>query len=80
MRAGRRVAPDRALQAREVRSRLTLTKVRTDVLERAVQTDPALLRSLDAIQLASALDLGDDLESVVTYDERLADACEAHVT
>jgi len=59
-------------------ARLTLTKVRTDVVERAGHMDSALLRSLDAIQLASALDLGDDLESVVTYDERLADACEAH--
>lgn len=32
------------------------------------------LRSLDAIQLAAALDLGDDLDSLVTYDERLAEA------
>ena len=78
MRAVRRVAPDRALQAREVLSRLTLTRVRTEVFERAGQMDPALLRSLDAIHLASALDLGDDLEAVVTYDERLADACGAH--
>ena len=32
------------------------------------------MRSLDALHLASALGLGDDLEGVVTYDGRLAEA------
>ncbi|MCB0998301.1 MAG: hypothetical protein KDB40_03310 [Acidimicrobiales bacterium] len=31
-------------------------------------------RSLDAIHLAAALDVGDQLDGIVTYDERLADA------
>ncbi len=35
---------------------------------------PATLRTLDAIHLASAAALGDDLEAVVTYDRRMADA------
>jgi predicted nucleic acid-binding protein len=35
---------------------------------------PPTLRSLDAIHLASALALGDELEAFVTYDARLADA------
>ena len=34
--------------------------------------DAGGLRSLDAVHLAAALDLGDDLDSLVTYDERLA--------
>ena len=34
--------------------------------------DTGRLRSLDAVHLAAALDLGDDLDSLVTYDERLA--------
>lgn len=37
-------------------------------------TDPPELRSLDAIHLATALDLADDLDGLVTYDERLARA------
>jgi predicted nucleic acid-binding protein len=37
---------------------------------------PAGLRTLDAIHLASAALLGDDLEAMVTYDRRLADAAE----
>ena len=35
---------------------------------------PPALRTLDAIHLASAAALGDDLEAFVTYDRRLADA------
>jgi predicted nucleic acid-binding protein len=35
---------------------------------------PADLRSLDAIHLATANLLGQDLAHVVTYDERMADA------
>jgi uncharacterized protein len=35
---------------------------------------PAALRALDAVHLASAAALGDDLEAFVTYDNRLADA------
>lgn len=35
---------------------------------------PPSLRSLDAIHLASALSVADELDAVVTYDARLADA------
>jgi hypothetical protein len=35
------------------------------------------LRSLDAIHLATALELGDDLEGLVAYDARLVDAARA---
>jgi predicted nucleic acid-binding protein len=48
------------------------------ILHRAGQLDPPPLRTLDAIHLAAALDLGDDLEAMVTYDERLAEAAVAN--
>jgi uncharacterized protein len=35
-----------------------------------------ILRALDALHLASALELGADLDAVVTYDRRLAEACD----
>jgi len=38
---------------------------------------PATVRSLDAIHLATALRLGRQLTSFVTYDKRLADAAAA---
>ena len=33
------------------------------------------MRSLDAVHIATALAIGDDLEGVVTYDQRMADGC-----
>ena len=38
---------------------------------------PASLHSPDALHLATAMEIGDDLEGIVTYDERLADAARA---
>jgi uncharacterized protein len=40
----------------------------------AATLEPAALRTLDAIHLASALGLADQLDAFVTYDDRLADA------
>ncbi len=74
LRAVRRSAPDRLLQARAVLDSLTLTEVTTSIFEQAGRLNPPVLRSLDAIHLAAALDLGDDLDSLVTYDDRLAEA------
>ena len=74
VRAVRRVAPDRAVQARAVLDAVTLIEVTTGMVEEAGRLDPSLLRSLDAVHLAAALALGDDLEGLVTYDERLAAA------
>lgn len=74
IRAVRRSAPDRLLEARAVLDAITLIEVTTSVFEQASRLDPHGLRSLDAIHLAAALELGDDLESLVTYDDRLAEA------
>ena len=43
----------------------------------AASLEPASLRSLDAIHLATALAMGDELEALITYDDRLADAARA---
>lgn len=40
--------------------------------------EPTSLRSLDALHLASALELGEDLEGIVAYDDRLIDAARAN--
>ena len=44
------------------------------MLEAASRLPDPVLRSLDAIHLATALQLEGDLEAVVTYDGRLAAA------
>jgi len=46
------------------------------LLEHAGGVEPASLRSFDAIHLASALVLGDELESFVAYDGRLLAAAQ----
>lgn len=56
---------------------LTLIPLGPDLLKTAGELDPPQLRSLDAIHLASALYLGDDLAAFVAYDRRLADAARA---
>ena len=74
LRATRRVAPDRMTQARAVLEVVDLIRVSTEICESAAMIEPTARRSLDAIHLASALALGDDLDFVVAYDERLLDA------
>jgi len=78
LRAVRRGASDQVVQARAVLDSLSLLSVSTTVFESAGHLDPAVLRTLDALHLASALSLGDDLEGLVTYDERLAEAAQSH--
>jgi hypothetical protein len=69
-----RAAPQLTIQARAVLDAMVLTRLTVAVLEEAGRLQPATLRTLAAIHLASALELGDDLEALLTYDERLAQA------
>jgi uncharacterized protein len=74
LRVARRAAPDRLVRARAVLDAVTLTELTTPLFEQAARLDPTTLHSLDALHLAAALDLGDDLDGLVTYDVRLAEA------
>jgi len=76
LRATRRAAPEQMVQARAVLDSLILVKLSTTVCERAAMLEPDVLHSLDALHLAAALEVGDELEGVVTYDRRLADGAE----
>jgi predicted nucleic acid-binding protein len=53
-------------------------EVSSAIAEQASQLEPAELRTLDAIHLASALSAADPSIDVITYDERLAEAARAH--
>ena len=77
LRATRRGAPDQLQRARAVLDSLVLTTLSTPIFEHAATLEPEVLRSLDALHLAAALDLGDDLDGIVTYDDRLAAAAAA---
>lgn len=57
---------------------MTILTVTSQMFEAAGRLDPPTLRSLDAIHLVAALELGDDLDGFVTYDDRLAEAALGH--
>lgn len=54
---------------------LDILAVTDEVIEMAETIGPDSLRSLDAIHLASAAQLGDALTAVVAYDNRLIEGC-----
>ena len=63
-------------RSREVMARIALVDVDRRILVAAAALDPPALRSLDAIHLATALAVREDLATIVTYDRRLAAAAE----
>jgi predicted nucleic acid-binding protein len=63
-----------AADVSEAFSGLAMTELDPAIAESAGRLGPSALRSLDAIHLASALALGPELDALVTYDARLADA------
>jgi predicted nucleic acid-binding protein len=71
-RAGYGAAEQR--RAVQVLAHIALVEVDRALLRAAAAIAPATLRSLDAIHLATALSLGQDLAGVITYDQRLAEA------
>jgi predicted nucleic acid-binding protein len=51
--------------------------ITTTVLDLARSMPPPVLRSLDAIHLATARLVGDDLDHLITYDKRMIAAAVA---
>ena len=61
-------------RARDALNEIELLRVNDRVLDSAGAMSPMELRSLDAIHLATALQFGHDLASIVSYDDRLSGA------
>ena len=59
---------------REGLRRVDLIGIDDRILDAAGILEPQVLRTLDAIHLATAMAVGDDLETIVTYDGRMVDA------
>jgi predicted nucleic acid-binding protein len=76
VRAVREQGPQAQTRALAVLARIRLLKVDDDILSIAALLDPGVLRSLDAIHLASAGAFGGELAGVVTYDGRMRDAAQ----
>jgi predicted nucleic acid-binding protein len=77
LRALRRAAGDTtAGPGRSALESVRLLPLSPPIRQRACELAPAELRALDAIHVATALHLGDLLEGVYAYDNRLIEAAE----
>ncbi|GAC1677836.1 MAG: hypothetical protein NVS9B8_18660 [Candidatus Limnocylindrales bacterium] len=60
-----------------VLDRIEVVALDPPIADRAAAIQPATIRTLDAIHLATAIAAMPDLDAFVTYDDRLADAARA---
>lgn len=77
MRTVMRALPVAAPAARELLLAFDYVSIDEQVIEAATNEPDPLLRSLDAIHLATARSFGPDLDGIVTYDDRLSSAATA---
>jgi predicted nucleic acid-binding protein len=74
LRAVRHLGSSALTAVREGLRRVDLIGIDDRILDAAGTLEPRILRTLDAIHLATALTLGDDLVAIVTYDDRMKEA------
>jgi uncharacterized protein len=77
VRALARHAPEAVSRLPPIFDLMLLVEIRPEVRAFAQTVMPPAVRTLDAIHLATALRMSDQLTSLVTYDRRLADAAVA---
>jgi uncharacterized protein len=77
-RATMRRAPRRLPRVDLLLDRIDIIGIDDAVIESAGRLPDLLLRSLDAIHLATALLIRADVDSLLTYDEHLAEAARTH--
>lgn len=73
-RVARRIGAGAIRRARSVLARIGLIELDEEVRRRASEVGPLALRPLDAIHLATAQSLGEDLGALCVYDIRIAEA------
>ena len=64
--------------ARRLLRAVRMVRIDEPLLDRAADLEPGELRNLDAIHLASAIEIGQDLGVMISYDIRLKAAAEAY--
>lgn len=74
IRACARRGPDEATAARNWLIGLDLLPLDDKVIDEALDLEPPALRSLDALHLATALSIRDDVGVFIAYDHRLLTA------
>ena len=74
LRAVRAHGPAALTRARRLLDRVSLVRIDDALLDAAAALDPGIVPGLDAIHLAAAQVLGDEMTTLVTYDGRMATA------
>ena len=75
LRAVQRVRPHALDAAQAVLDLVVQLEIDEGIRRAAAELPPAGLRSLDAIHLATALLLADEIEAILAYDAKLSEAC-----
>ena len=74
LRAVARADPDQIPGALALLEKTVLLPLTSEIKRRAASLKPTHMRSLDAIQLATALEIQADLDTLVSYDKRMVAA------
>jgi predicted nucleic acid-binding protein len=64
--------------ARRLLRAVQMIRIDETLLDRAADLEPVELRTMDAIHLAAALEIGQDLGVMIAYDTRLVAAAQAY--
>jgi uncharacterized protein len=78
LRAVRRRAPHRLPIARHMLGGVVEVAMTQGIADRAAWLEPTTVRSLDAIHIATAMEVGDQVQAFLTYDRRMSDAASAY--
>jgi predicted nucleic acid-binding protein len=77
-RAVRRSGTSQPIDIEEGLAAIDLLPATPAVFDAAAELEPADLRTLDSVHLATALGIVDDIDGLITYDPRLAAAARHH--
>lgn len=77
-RAVRRSGTSQPIDIEEGLAAIDLLPATPGVFDAAAELEPADLRTLDSVHLATALGIADDCDGLITYDSRLAAAARHH--
>jgi uncharacterized protein len=76
VRAVRRAVPELLERAARVVAQIAVIEPSESIRSRTAVLVPVTLRTLDALHLATALEIADELDGLVTYDRRMSDAAD----
>ena len=72
------VGAEAAPRVEAVLEAVDLRRIDTEIITAAAGLEPAEIRTLDAVHLATALELAAEIDELVAYDRRLLHAAERH--